>query len=100
MPSWPPAPGIRTRPDRSAPKTASVRSPPLAGSLQWFPPPPVGAVPLDGLGQRFVERPLLAPPELGDLGDVHRVPAVVAEAVGHVVDDLLADPEQRQQLVD
>ena len=68
--------------------------------LQRFPPPAVGRVPLDGLGEGFVERSLPAPSERGDLRDVDGVAAVVSEAVGDVLDEVFAPPGQREQLVD
>ncbi len=64
------------------------------------PPPLVVAVPGDRLLERLVERTLLPPPEVGDLGDVDRVAAVVAEPVLDVVDAALVLAEQRQELVD
>src|SRR5207344_2698717 len=46
------------------------------------------------------ERVVPLPTEGGDLRDVDRVPAVVAEAVGHVLDQFLARAELLEQLVD
>ena len=85
-PSWPPAPVIE---DAHQP-----------ARLQRAPPPLVGAVPVDGGLERLVERALLRPPERGDLGDVDRVAAVVAEAVLDVLDRRLVLAEQREELVD
>src|SRR5690606_16712452 len=89
-PSWPPAPVTRTF-------TAPSQPGPL---LERAPPPLVVAVPLDRRQERLVEGVLLAPAEGGHLVDVHRVAAVVAGAVGHVVDALLPHPEDLEQLVD
>src|SRR5207237_5439981 len=73
---------------------------PSYADLEWLPPPAIGAVPLDRLGQGFVERTLPGPAQRGDLGDVDGVATVVAEAVGDVLDEVLVTSDQTEELVD